>query len=181
METKTQTTVKPTKVIDDETRLQAARYISYDIRTTTALSRADIYQEAWIALGTRMGKPFYMSMHWTRKTLLQKFFGRDLTDEQNKARYLLKHDSFDDEIVVDPSYTPSEDNYSESYNELELFAKQTGYEEEFYALAHSELTDVQPYEQVMRNRRIKKSQAFNRLSKFKKAVQEHYDLDFFND
>jgi len=179
MKTKTKTSAK---LIDEETIYEAAKYMSYDIYKTAHVNREDIYQEAYILLLGRWGKPFYSALKYATVDLTRTLYGRKdrMSEEDYQKRYDLEHVS-NDKCVAEPKYdlTKRKGSYSKYYDELKLFAEKINYEEEFYALAHSELTDVKPYEQIMRNRRVKQTMAMRRLKEFKDKVKEHYDFDFF--
>lgn len=178
METKTKVQAK---VIDDETRLEAAKYASLDVKPTTQYSREDIYQDAWILLGDRMGQPFYSALRYTVGDINRELYGRDMKEEAYNRKYLLKHGSygFDSDWFVNKEDTEKYDlnlEWEDVYEELMLFAESIKKEDALIALAYAN----DPIKFLMESRETTRSAAKHRLTLFRVAVKKHYDIEFFN-
>jgi len=184
--TTTKTTVKP-KIIDDETRLEAAKYASLDVKPSSQYSREDIYQEAWILLGKRMGQPFFSALRYTVGDINRELYGRDMKEEAYNRKYLLKHGSygFDNDWFVNKEDTKKYDvnlEFEDVYEELLLFVKsissnKSNKEDALIALAFAN----DPVKFLMESRETTKEGASQRLTILRKAIKNKYDLDFFND
>jgi hypothetical protein len=177
METKTKVLAK---VIDDETRIEAAKYASWDVKSTTQYSKEDIMQDAWILLGGRMGQPFYSALRYTVGDINRELYGRDMKDEAYNRKYLLKHGSygFDSDWFVNKEDLEKHDlnlEFEDVYEELLLFARAIKKEDALIALAYAN----DPVKFLMNSRETSKEGASQRLTIFRRQVKEHYDFEFF--
>ena len=200
--TTTKTTVK-TKVIDDETRVEAANYVAAQVETCSAYKREDLRQEAWIILEGRMGQPFHSSVSFATGDLRRKIYGRDMKEHNFYSKWLLKFGSFNyDEKDFIARCTDSNeikrtdlkssvekrlrlDPYSyfnnlereDIYNELLLFSRSIKKEDAFVVLANFD----NPVPVLKDLRETTTEGAEQRLTLLRRAIKKKYDLDFFND
>ena len=202
--TTTKTTVKP-KVIDNETRVEAANYVAAQVGTCSAYSREDLRQEAWIILEGRMGQPFHSSVSFATGDLRRKIYGRDMKEHNFYSKWLLKFGSFnynekdfiaqgtdDDEIKrtdlkgkssvekrlrLDPYSYFNNLEREDIYNELLLFSRSIKKEDAFIILANFD----NPVPVLKDLRETTTEGAEQRLTLLRRAIKKKYDLDFFND
>ena len=179
--TETQTTVAP-KVIDDETRIEAARYVATQVETCSAYSYQDLVQEAWIILDKRMGQNFHSSVSYAAGDLHRKIYGNRMKEKAFHSRWLLTNGSLScDEDISPVKADPSQyDNMLERedvYNELLLFSRSIKKEDAFIILANFD----NPVPVLKDLRETTTEGASQRLTVLRREIKKKYDLDFFND
>ena len=180
METKTQTVVKP-KLIDDKTRLEAARYVAREVESCSAYDRHDLTQEAWIILESRMGHPFYSSVSYATGDLRRKIYGRDMKEDNFHSKWLLKFGAFDsnecaNRLKEDPARYDNKLEWEDVYKELLLFSRSVKKEDAFVVLAHFD--DPIPVLKDLRETTTKA--ASHRITSLRREIKEKYDIDFFS-
>ena len=179
--TTTKTTVKP-KVIDNETRVEAANYVAAQVGTCSAYSREDLRQEAWIILEGRMGQPFHSSVSFATGDLRRKIYGRDMKEHNFYSKWLLNSGSFskDEDISptkADPIRYDNNLEREDVYEELLLFSRSIKKEDAFVILANFD----NPVPVLKDLRETTTEGAEQRLTILRRAIKKKYDLDFFND
>ncbi len=182
MPTKTQTTVSP-KVIDDETRVEAARYAASQVAPCSAYSSQDLVQEAWIILEKRMGKPFHSSVSYAAGDLRRQIYGNRMKEKAFHARWLLtngalSHDDDFSPVRLDSEVYDRGLEREDIYNELLLFARSIGRESDFIILANFD-DPISVLEDVAECNTRKA--ASGRLSFLRRKIKEKYDFKFFED
>lgn len=179
--TTTKTTVKP-KVVDNETRVEAANYVAAQVETCSAYSREDLRQEAWIILESRMGQNFHSSVSYAAGDLRRKIYGNRMKEKAFHNRWLLNNGSFscDDDISpvkADPSQYDNMLEREDVYNELLLFSRSIKKEDAFIILANFD----NPVPVLKDLRETTTEGASQRLTVLRREIKKKYDLDFFND
>jgi len=185
--TTTKTTVAP-KVIDDETRVEAARYVASQVETCSAYNRQDLVQEAWIILDKRMGQNFHSSVSYAAGDLRRKIYGRDMKENNFHSKWLLKHGVLNNDEKLygkrkevannlDPDRYDNGLEREDVYNELLLFSRSIKKEDAFVILANFD----NPVPVLKDLRETTTEGASQRLTILRREIKKKYDLDFFDD
>lgn len=151
------------KLIDEDNIISACKIVASKIHSVNTMDKEDFFQEAWIELSKRMGKPYNQSIRWVTTDLLRKALGR-------YAPYPKSEELTDWEP---PAYNPDlakNISYHETYWILRDAAQKIAQENTFLALAHSDdhLTALEKSQDVGR------SQAQALTSKYRKIMKEIY-------